>query len=115
MIINKEGVHVICPGSSMRNGQWGTLCKIDGDDDLTDKLASLGIRTGTRFGKKYGLLGQGPVVLTVGTGEIAIGYGMASRMMAQIEGEEDCREQARGNRSHGHRFGFFRSRKCRHE
>lgn len=104
---------MICPVSSMRNGQWGTLTEIDGGDDLNEKLASLGIRTGTRLGKKYGLLGRGPTVLIVGTGEVAIGYGMASRMMVRIEGEEGCREHARRGRSHGRRVGLFRSRRCR--
>ena len=103
-----------CPVSSMRNGQWGTLTEIDGGEDLTEKLASLGIRVGTRIGKKYGLLGRGPVVLTVGTGEVAIGYGMASRMMVRVEGEEGCKpDQAPGKRRKGRCHGFFGPRKGR--
>jgi ferrous iron transport protein A len=97
-----------CPVSSMRNGQWGTLTDINGGEDLTEKLASLGIRIGTRVGKKYGLLGQGPVVLTVGTGEVAIGYGMASRMMVQIEGGEGCSPgHAHKRHTHGRRLFFW--------
>ena len=95
---------MICPVSSMRNGQWGRLTQIDGGDDLTEKLASLGIRIGTRIGRKYGLMGRGPVVLTVGTGEVAIGYGMASRMMVQVEGAEGCGPR---HVPKGGRFGFW--------
>ena len=107
---------MICPVNSMRNGQWGKLVQIDGGDDLTEKLASLGIRAGTRLGKKYGLLGRGPVVLTIGTGEVAIGYGMATRMMVQVEsmGEEGCKhEHMRRGRHKGHRLGLFMSRRGR--
>ena len=105
---------MICPVSSMRNGQWGRLAQIDGGDDLTEKLASLGIRVGTRIGRKYGLMGRGPVVLTVGTGEVAIGYGMATRMMIQVESAgESAGGPARphGRRFLGRRFGFFRPRR----
>jgi len=102
---------VKCPVSSMRNGQWGRLVQIDGGEELTEKLASLGIRVGTRIGRKYGLMGRGPVVLTVGTGEVAIGYGMASRMMVKLEGEEDCKHgHGHGGRK-GRRFGFLGSRR----
>lgn len=105
---------MICPVSSMRNGQWGRLVSIDGGDDLTEKLASLGIRVGTRIGKKYGLLGRGPVVLVIGTGEVAIGYGMAARMMVQVEGEERCKpDQVPRDRHKGRRHGFFAPRKGR--
>jgi Fe2+ transport system protein FeoA len=98
---------VVCPVSSMRDGQWGELIKIDGGAELTEKLASLGIRTGSRIGRKYGLVGRGPVVLTVGTGEVAIGYGMASRMMVRLEGRDNlCRERHTG-------FGFMRGRRRR--
>lgn len=100
-----------CPVSSMRNGQWGRLTEIDGGEDLNEKLASLGIRVGTRIGRKYGLLGRGPVVLTVGTGEVAIGYGMASRMMVQIEGEDGCNPAHVHRGRKGRRFGFMGSRR----
>ena len=104
---------MICPVSSMRNGQWGRLVQIDGGDDLTEKLASLGIRTGTRIGRKYGLLGRGPVVLTVGTGEVAIGYGMAARMMVQLEDADGCKTEPTARGRKGPRSGFFRGRKGR--
>lgn len=97
-----------CPVSSMRNGQWGTLTEINDGEDLNEKLASLGIRVGTRIGKKYGLMGRGPVVLTVGTGEVAIGYGMASRMMVEIEGGESCTfGHAHKRHFHGRRLCFW--------
>lgn len=101
-----------CPVSSMRNGQWGTLTEIEGGEDLTEKLASLGIRVGTRIGRKYGLMGRGPVVLTVGTGEVAIGYGMASRMVVRIDGEEGC-STGHSPKGHGRRIGFWGSRRGR--
>lgn len=75
----------MCPVSRMRDGQWGELMEINGGTELTEKLASLGIRQGTRIGRKYGLMGRGPVVVTVGTGEVAIGYGMAEQMMVRVE------------------------------
>lgn len=83
---------MICPVSSMKNGQWGELIEINGGEELIDKLASLGIHPGVRIEKKYGLYGRGPVVLTVGTGEVAVGYSMAARMMVQVEGTESPQE-----------------------
>lgn len=71
--------------TAMKNGQAGVLVEINGGAGMRAKLEAMGVRLGARITKKSALMGGGPVIIGVGNTEIAIGYGMASRILMEVE------------------------------
>lgn len=69
----------------MKNEQSGVVVAIDGGGDMRKRLEALGIHLGSRIKKKSSLIGFGPVIVSVGNTEIAIGYGMASKIFVEID------------------------------
>jgi ferrous iron transport protein A len=51
-----------------------------------DRLHSLGIRPGRRVTKVSGMFMRGPVTLQVGRAQVAIGYGMAGKILVEVDG-----------------------------
>ena len=75
----------ILPLTMMRLGQAGNVHHIAGGRGMTARLAALGIRPGARVVKQSALLGHGPVIVAVGTGEVAVGYQLAARIMVEVD------------------------------
>ncbi len=71
--------------ASMRNGQRGIIYAIHGGRGMSTRLEALGVRIGAEIIKKSSLMRGGPVIIAVGNTEIAIGYGMASRIIVEVE------------------------------
>ena len=71
--------------SMMRLGQKGIVHRIVGGRGLAARLSALGIRPGVEIGKHSALLRHGPVIVTVGTGEVAVGYQIAARIMVEVD------------------------------
>jgi ferrous iron transport protein A len=71
--------------SMMKNMQSGIVVAINGGRGMCKKLEALGIRVGAGIKKKSALIGSGPVIVLVGNTEIAIGYGMASRIFVEVD------------------------------
>lgn len=71
--------------SEMKNTQSGIVLAINGGGGMCTRLEALGIRVGSRIKKKSALIGLGPVIASVGNTEIAIGYGMASRIFVEVD------------------------------
>lgn len=71
--------------SAMKNTQYGIVVSINGGVGMCTRLEALGIRTGSRIKKKSSLIGFGPVIVSVGNTEIAIGHGMASRIFVEVD------------------------------
>jgi len=71
--------------SAMKNMQYGIVVVINGGKEMCKRLEALGIHIGSKIKKKSSLLGFGPVIVTVGNTEIAIGYGMASRIFVEVD------------------------------
>lgn len=69
----------------MPSGQSGTIVNIHGGHGLSSRLAALGIMKGKRVTKVSDMILRGPVTVAVGGMRIAIGYGMASKVMVKIE------------------------------
>lgn len=84
--------------SQMRAGQSGRVVQIlEGHGHhrdrghghgFVDRLHSLGIRPGTRITKVSAMFMRGPVTLQVGQAQVAIGYGMAGKILVEVEGEK---------------------------
>ncbi|UCD86165.1 MAG: ferrous iron transport protein A [Deltaproteobacteria bacterium] len=72
------------PLSQMKTGQKGVVIQIAGGRGLNSRLAALGIRIGHEVTKVSSMLMAGPVVVKVGNTEIALGFGMAQKIIVEV-------------------------------
>ena len=71
----------------MRSGQKGRIVEINGGYGLVRKLEALGIRTGEEITKISEQLMRGPVILQHNNTQAAVGFGMASRILVEVNGK----------------------------
>ena len=69
----------------MYAGQSGRVVQIDGGAGLANRLSSLGIRPGKRITKVSSMLMRGPVTVQLGGTRLAIGFGMANKIIVEVE------------------------------
>ena len=74
--------------AQMRSGQRGRIVEINGGYGLAQKLDALGIRTGKEITKVSEQLMRGPVLLRQDNTQAALGFGMASRVVVEVSGED---------------------------
>jgi len=70
--------------SNMKPGQNGVVVEILGGHGMISRLDALGLRLCKRVRKVSSMLMRGPIVVEVDSFQIAIGYGMASRIIVEI-------------------------------
>ena len=75
--------------AQMQSDQKGKIVEINGGYGLTSKLEALGIRTGEEITKVSEQLMRGPVLLQHNHTQAAIGFGMASRILVEVDGEDE--------------------------
>jgi ferrous iron transport protein A len=73
------------PLSRMETGQSAIVVQIHGGHGLMSRLGSLGIRPGQRITKVSSMLMRGPVTIRVGNSQVAIGFGMANKILVELE------------------------------
>jgi ferrous iron transport protein A len=71
--------------AQMRAGQSGTVVQLQGGHGLVNRLGALGIIPGKRITKISATLMRGPVTAEVDRVRVAIGFGMASRILVQLD------------------------------
>ncbi|HEY51012.1 MAG TPA: ferrous iron transport protein A [Dehalococcoidia bacterium] len=71
--------------SQMYPGQSGRVVGVDGGVGLVGRLSALGIRPGRKITKLSSMLMRGPVTVQVGGTRLAVGFGMASRILVELE------------------------------
>jgi len=71
--------------AQMGTGQSGTVVAMQGGRGITAKLEALGIRPGVVITKVSGQIMRGPVIIRVGNTQVAIGFGMARRIIVVVE------------------------------
>ena len=69
----------------MYPGQSGRVMQIHGGAGLVSRLNALGIRPGKKITKVSSMLMRGPVTVQLGSTRLAIGFGMASRILVELE------------------------------
>ena len=69
----------------LKRGQSGRVIQIMGGYGMTRRLSALGIRPGKRLTKVSAMFMRGPVTARVGGTEIALGFGMATRIVVEVE------------------------------
>ncbi len=65
------------------SGKSAKVISIEGGFGCMGRLNNLGIREGISVKKLTGTLSRGPVVLKIGNSQIALGRGMASKIMVE--------------------------------
>ena len=70
--------------SRMKIGQSGIVVQIQGGHGLINRLSALGIRPGQRVIKVSSMVMRGPVTIQAGNAQVAIGFGMAKRIIVEL-------------------------------
>lgn len=68
----------------MGSGKIGKVVEIQGGRGLIARLSAMGVRPGISITKVSGQIMRGPVIVSVGNTRIAIGFGMASRVIVEV-------------------------------
>ena len=71
--------------AGMQTGQSGVVVQIQGGHGLVNRLNSLGIRPGKRITKISSMMMRGPVTIEVDRAQVAIGFGMARRIIVELD------------------------------
>jgi ferrous iron transport protein A len=69
----------------MGAGQTGTIIQILGGRGLNLRLEALGIRPGKKVTKISTMLFHGPVTLRTDHTEVAVGFGMAKKILVEVD------------------------------
>ncbi len=72
------------PLSRLEAGQSGMVVEVQGGQGMINRLSALGIRPGKRITKVSSMFMRGPVTIQVGNGRVAIGFGMAKRIVVNL-------------------------------
>ena len=70
----------------MRAGQRGKIVWVSGGCGIVSKLDALGIRKGKEIAKISEQWMKGPVLVQLGNSQIALGFGMALKVLVEITG-----------------------------
>ena len=71
--------------TKMRSGQKGVVTEIKGGQGARKRLDSLGIRPGSKITKISSQLMRGPVTIALGNSKVAIGFGMANKIIIDLK------------------------------
>ena len=71
--------------AQVRTGQTGTVVQIQGGHGLVSRLSALGIRPGKKITKISSMLMRGPVTIQVDRAQVAIGFGMAKKILVELD------------------------------
>jgi len=73
--------------AAMSSEQEGVVVQVLGGLGVTRRLDVLGIRPGARLKVTSRSPLRGPVTVRIGNAQIALGFGMASKVLVDVEGE----------------------------
>jgi len=71
--------------AQMRTGERGRIIEITGGHGLTRRVEAMGIRPGKKIAKVSSMLMRGPVTIQVDGAQVAIGFGIARRILVELE------------------------------
>lgn len=77
------------PLVQMKPGESGVVLAVHGGWGFTSRLEALGIRVGQQLTMVSATFSRGPVTVRLGNMQLALGFGMASRVMVQVERQLD--------------------------
>ena len=69
----------------MTSGQTGTIVQMLGGHGLVRRLAAMDIRPGKKITKMSSMPFRGPVAIEVDNSQVAIGFGMARKIIVEVD------------------------------
>jgi len=75
----------VVTAADLAAGEIGAVVSIEGGHQLHNRLEALGIRSGKKIRKVSSAFMRGPSILEVDGCNIAIGYGMATRILIKTD------------------------------
>lgn len=75
----------IITAAQMGVGKSGVVVSVEGGYTMRSRLEALGIRPGKKIRKVSSAFMRGPCVFEVGGSNVAIGYGMANRILMKLD------------------------------
>ena len=76
---------MLIPLTDLDEGESGKVVEIAGGRGVYQKLDAMRITIGVRVKKMSSLMLRGPVVIVVGNTQVAIGRGMANKVMVEVK------------------------------
>lgn len=70
--------------TDMQAGQAGKVACVHGGHGFRARLEALGIRPGMKITKVSGQIMRGPIIVKIGNSQVALGFGMARRVLVEI-------------------------------
>jgi len=71
--------------TQMKSGEKGKVVEISGGKGFVSRLEALGITIGSEITKISEQIMHGPVVIKIGNTQVAIGYGMAKKVIVNVQ------------------------------
>lgn len=71
--------------NQLRQGERGKIISFDGGSSLVNKLNALGLRKDKEITKISGSFIGGPVTVQIDNAKIAIGQGMAAKIIVEVD------------------------------
>ena len=71
--------------TKMKVGESGTVVSLEGGGGFIQRLQNLGIRPGSKITKVNAHFWRGPVTIQAGGSNVALGFGMASKVMIEVD------------------------------
>ena len=75
--------------AQMKQGDKSTIVEIRGGYGLIKKLENLGLRPGIKITKVSSQLIHGPITIQVGNSQVAVGFGMAQKIILEQSNEKE--------------------------
>lgn len=76
----------LVPLTQLESGESGIVTEIKGGQGIIRRLDALGISPGTKIVKVSAMILHGPVVVRVKNTELALGFGMANKILVKKDG-----------------------------
>ncbi len=71
--------------TQLKAGQTGRVLTVEGGAGAIRNMENIGVRPNKKIKKISQQLGRGPVIIQSGQSEIAIGYGLAQKILVETE------------------------------
>jgi|GEM_PF-319298 ferrous iron transport protein A len=80
--------------TQMKQKKKGTVIAVAGGPNLKKRLETLGIRKGAEVTKVSAQVMRGPIIVQVVNTQVAIGFGMAKKIIVEVEKESNIEKLA---------------------
>jgi len=76
-------MHKIVPLTELKDNEYGRVVDVIGGHGLVRNLEAMGIFPGVKIKATSRQFKAGPIVISIGNTQIAIGYGMARKILVE--------------------------------